>query len=299
MLPSESPEAPATPAVASPSLSPLQRAIAIFVRPAAAWDGLTGRAQWWIPFVIVLVVLLAGAAITYQRVQLPTILDTMQERVSSGEMTPEQLQRIEDFYTGPAGLAVMLGSLAVSFAVIPFVVALLIWFAVGFVLGSPFKYRHALEVGTWSSLVAIPQATLQYVLSWIHESARGVHVGFRRIAAGSRARRPHAARAGRCSWTGSVRSASGTSWSPFWARRRCRAPRASRWHGPWARCTWSRGWSGRGWRRWCGGGLSVATFVPSWRRNDVRERLHNFRTPRSSMSMASFVHEHGWRRARA
>ena len=178
MLPSESPEAPATPAVASPTLSPLQRAIAIFLRPAAAWDGLTGRAQWWIPFLLVLIVLLAGAAITYQRVQLPTILDTMQERVSSGEMTQEQLQRIEDFYTGPAGLAVMLGSLALSFAVIPFVVALLIWFAVGFVLGSPFKYRHALEVGTWSSLVAIPQATLQYVLSWIHESARGVHVGF-------------------------------------------------------------------------------------------------------------------------
>jgi hypothetical protein len=178
MLPSESPEPLATPAVAPPSLSPVQRAIAIFVRPADAWDGLAERSQWWIPLLAVMILMLAGAAITYQRVQLPTILESIEDRVAAGEMTQDQLQRIEDFYSGPAGLAVMLGSLGVSFAAVPLVVALLIWFAVGFVLGSPMRYRHALEVSAWSSLVTVPAAALQFVLQWIHQSARGVHVGF-------------------------------------------------------------------------------------------------------------------------
>jgi hypothetical protein len=175
MFPSESPEAPAA---APARLSPLQRTIAIFVRPAAAWDGLKERAQWWFPLLVVLVLTLAGSALIYHRAQLPTILEAMEERVANGDMPPEQLDRIESFYNSPAGIAIMLGTTAVSLGALPFLIALLIWFAVGFVLGSPFRYRHALEVSTWSSLVTLPPVLLWDVLAWIRQSMRGVHVGF-------------------------------------------------------------------------------------------------------------------------
>jgi len=178
MLPSESPEPTAALPAAPAPLSPLQRAIAIFVRPAAAWDGLKERAQWWIPFLTVLVLTLVGSALIYHRAQLPTILEKMEERVANGDMTADQLDRIESFYNGPAGVALMLGATAVSLGALPFLVALLVWFAVGFVLGSPFRYRHALEVSTWSSLVTLPPVLLWDVLAWIRQSMSGVHVGF-------------------------------------------------------------------------------------------------------------------------
>src|SRR5262249_22622410 len=123
MVPTDSPVPAATPAAPAPAaapvvgstaapgqLSPLQRAIAIFVRPAAAWEGLGERAQWWIPMLAVMIVTLTGSALLYHRAQLPMILDAMEERVSSGQMTSEQLQRIEEFYSGPSGLALTLGT---------------------------------------------------------------------------------------------------------------------------------------------------------------------------------------------
>lgn len=178
MLPSESPEPSAAPVAGLASLSPVQRAIAIFTRPAAAWDGLAQRGQWWIPFLIVLVVTVGGYAFIYQRAQLPTILDAIEERVSSGDMTADQLHSIEAFYSSPAGMALMMGITAVTFAAMPFVIALLVWFAVGFVLGAPFRYRQALEVSTWSSLVTVPPILLWNAFAWIRQNLHGVHVGF-------------------------------------------------------------------------------------------------------------------------
>src|SRR5215813_7591843 len=116
MVPSDSPspaalQASAALPAAAPSAEPgpssaIERAIAIFVRPAAAWGGLGERAQWWIPMVAVLIVTLIGSVLIYHRAQIPTIIDAMEEKVSSGQMTAEQLQRIEDFYSGPVGVAI-------------------------------------------------------------------------------------------------------------------------------------------------------------------------------------------------
>jgi hypothetical protein len=182
MNPSDSPEATVgasvAPSAAPARLPPLRRAFAIFVRPATAWEGLSERAQWWMPLLLVLVVTLAGSALIYRRAQVPTILDAMEEKVSSGQMTPEQLQRIEGFYTGPAGLLFTLGAGTVWLTLLPFLVALLVWFAVGFVLGSPFRYRLALEVTTWASLVTLPATALSLALAWIRQNVRGVHIGF-------------------------------------------------------------------------------------------------------------------------
>jgi hypothetical protein len=168
---------PAAATASEPGLSLFERAVAIFVRPAAAWSGLRERAQWWFPLLIVLFVTLLGTGLLYSRAILPDMLGGMEEKVANGEMTAEQLQRIEEFYRGPAGLGFTLGTGAVAMPLVTFFIALLVWFAVGFILGSPLRYRHALEVTAWSSLVTLPPALLSYVMAWIQQSMRAVHTG--------------------------------------------------------------------------------------------------------------------------
>jgi hypothetical protein len=178
MDPSDFPESAVAPTAAPPDLSLLQRAALIFVRPAAAWTGLRERAQWWFPLLLLLLVTVLGSGILYSRAYLPDMLEAMEDRIASGELTAEHVQKIEEIYRGPAGVGFSLGAATVAIVVITFLVALLVWFAVGFILGSPFRYRHALEVTAWSSLVTLPPAALSYLLAWFRQSMRGVHVGF-------------------------------------------------------------------------------------------------------------------------
>jgi hypothetical protein len=157
---------------------PIQRCIAIFTHPADAWAGLRERAQWWFPVVVLMIVTLGGSALLYHRAQLPTMFETMEEQVANGQMSADQLEKIEAFYAGPVGLSLTVGIGAVWFLASTVVAALLVWFGVGFVLGTDFKYRHALEVTAWSALVTIPAFALTAILAWIKQGFRDVHVGF-------------------------------------------------------------------------------------------------------------------------
>lgn len=178
MVSSELAVPPAASAAEPAALSPIQRTVAIFVRPASAWVGLREQAQWWFPLLVVMLVNLAGSSLTYHRAQLPTILESMEERVANGEMTAQQMEQIEGFYSGPTGLAITATVATLWGAILLFVMALLNWFAIGFVLGKPFRYRHALEVTSWSWLVSVPALALWMGLAWAKQSMRGVHVGF-------------------------------------------------------------------------------------------------------------------------
>ena len=44
------------PAGTVPTLSIVQRIVAVFANPAEAWTGLETRAQWWIPLLMVLMI---------------------------------------------------------------------------------------------------------------------------------------------------------------------------------------------------------------------------------------------------
>jgi hypothetical protein len=59
-----------------------------------------------------------------------------------------------------------------------FLVGLVVWFGVGFVLGTGMKYRLALEVASWSSLITLPAYLLTTVMAWMKQTMRGLHVGF-------------------------------------------------------------------------------------------------------------------------
>lgn len=171
-------EAVPTPAPtdAEPSMSVLQRAVAIFTRPTAAWSGLRTRAQWWFPLLILTLVNVAFSAALWERAILPMQLDAMEEQVAAGKMDAAAFDRAETMMRSPAGLA---------FAVLPWIIlsplfsllaALILMIAVGFMLGGKLPFRQAFEVSTWSGLIQVPGVLVTGVLAWTKQTMEGVHV---------------------------------------------------------------------------------------------------------------------------
>lgn len=165
-------------AVTEKPLSPLERVVAIFIRPSEAWGGLRPRAQWWIPLLIVLVVSAVSLVLVYDRAIVPMMTSQWEQMVEDGRMSPEQLEGAQSFMTGPAGKAFTVVQQVVVLFAMQFVIALLIWFGCTFVLGSKLGYRLALEVGAWSSLVTLPNSILTTALGAMKENLSEVHTGF-------------------------------------------------------------------------------------------------------------------------
>lgn len=160
------------------ALSPLQRLVAVYARPANAWGGLKERAQWWFPLLVTVIVSVASLLALYDRAMIPMITEQWDEQVAAGNMTSEQVDRMTAFMEGPTGKMVFLGQQVVMIPVLTLVAALLVWFGAGFVLGSGMKFRHAFEVAAWSGLVLVPAQLLTAALAWSRETMRGIHLGF-------------------------------------------------------------------------------------------------------------------------
>ena len=166
-----------TPAVSEASMSPFARFVAVFARPTRAWDGLRTHAQWWFPVVVVVLVGCVGSAVLQKRALIPMMTDTWEEAVQSGRMQPQAAERMEQFFESPAGYAVTLGQQVVIIPVFILLVALAIWFGVGFVLGTGLKYRLALELAAWGSLINLPAQIIAFAEAWALQTFKGVHVG--------------------------------------------------------------------------------------------------------------------------
>jgi hypothetical protein len=172
-------QAAAPVAVASTaSLSVWQRAVAIFVSPASAWGGLAERAQWWFPLVVTIVMGAAFAAALHERAVLPMITENWQEMVDSGKMSAEQLERMEAGMSGPAGVIMSAVQQVVVWPIILALMALVVWFGVGFILGTRVRFRHAFEVVAWSALVIMPGQILTGAIAWSKQTLSGIHLGF-------------------------------------------------------------------------------------------------------------------------
>lgn len=173
---SESAAAP-SPVTAEPSLSVWQRMVAVFVRPASAWGGLTTRAQWWFPFLVILLVSIVFTLALYHRAILPMIQDSWDQAVADGKMTAEQVDRASSFMSGPAGMGISLVQTLIVLPIILLITALAVWFGVGFLLGTKFRFRLAMEAVCWASLITIPGQLLTGILAWSRETMKGIHVG--------------------------------------------------------------------------------------------------------------------------
>jgi len=170
--------APAAPPPGSASLSLVQRAVAMFVRPTSAWSGLESRSQWWFPVLVIMVISAGLGAALFQRALLPMMSETWEQAVSDGRMTSEQVDRMETFMSGPVGLCMIVGQQAIAWPIILLLSALGVWFGVGFVLGTKFRYRLAFETVAWASLITLPAQLLGAALAWSRETMRGLHTGF-------------------------------------------------------------------------------------------------------------------------
>jgi len=170
-------EASAAVAPLSPRLSVWERTVRVFARPAQAWEGLQEQVQWWFPLLLVLL-LSCGVLITlFHRAYVPMILDQMEQQVASGQVPPEQVDKMEKVFASPVAMVSFVVFQGIVVAAMIFLVALVVWFGVGFVLGAKFRYRLALEAVTWSGLVTLPGQFIIAALAWSAETMKGVHIG--------------------------------------------------------------------------------------------------------------------------
>ncbi len=171
------PAAPATPD-SGRSLSIAQRCIAIFTRPNGAWAGLREKAQWWFPLLVFAIANTVIMGAIYRRAFLPMITSTWESKVESGEMSAEGYDQMVAMMSGPAGVGFFTVQQFIMSIILLLGLALAIWFGMSFVLGQKMRYRWALEVAAWSSLVSLPGVLLTGILAWVKEDFQSAHVGF-------------------------------------------------------------------------------------------------------------------------
>ena len=176
----ETNEPVAEPAVetSEPSMSPVERAIAVFARPGQAWGGLKQKAQWWFPMLIMIVIAVATTLILHDRALVPMMIESWDQQVADGQIQESQVDGMIEFFESPAGMAVTAAQQAIGTPIMMLIVALVVWFGVGFVLGTKLPFRLALEVATWTSLISIPAYIITTILAWMRETMQGIHVGF-------------------------------------------------------------------------------------------------------------------------
>jgi len=169
---------PTVPVLSPPvRLSPIARAVRIFARPATAWDDLVERGQWLPPLLASLVLWAGLQALCFDHVTVPMMQDAWNDAVSAGRMEQAQMDKMVAFFTGPTARWIVVGQQAIFWPILTLLVALVVWFGGGFVLGTKLRYRHALDVVCWSGLVSWPAIVLTFALAWQRQTFKGIHLG--------------------------------------------------------------------------------------------------------------------------
>jgi hypothetical protein len=169
---------PTVPVLSPPvRLSPIARAVRIFARPATAWDDLVERGQWLAPLLASLVLWAGLQALCFDHVTVPMMQDAWNDAVSAGRMEQAQMDKMMAFFTGPTARWIVVGQQAIFWPILTLLVALVVWFGGGFVLGTKLRYRQALDVVCWSGLVSWPAIVLTFALAWQRQTFKGIHLG--------------------------------------------------------------------------------------------------------------------------
>jgi len=169
---------PTVPVLSPPvRLSPIARAVRIFARPATAWDDLVERGQWLAPLLASLVLWAGLQALCFDHVTVPMMQDAWNDAVSAVRMEQAQVDKMMAFFTGPTARWIVVGQQAIFWPILTLLVALVVWFGGGFVLGTKLRYRQALDVVCWSGLVSWPAIVLTFALAWQRQTFKGIHLG--------------------------------------------------------------------------------------------------------------------------
>jgi Yip1-like protein len=169
---------PTVPVLSPPvRLSPIARAVRVFARPATAWDDLVERGQWLPPLLASLVLWAGLQALCFDHVTVPMMQDAWNDAVSAGRMEQAQMDKMVAFFSGPTARWIVVGQQAIFWPILTLLVALVVWFGGGFVLGTKLRYRQALDVVCWSGLVTWPAIVLTFALAWQRQTFKGIHLG--------------------------------------------------------------------------------------------------------------------------
>ena len=169
---------PTVPVLSPPvRLSPIARAVRVFARPATAWDDLVERGQWLPPLLASLVLWAGLQALCFDHVTVPMMQDAWNDAVSAGRMEQAQMDKMMAFFSGPTARWIVVGQQAIFWPILTLLVALVVWFGGGFVLGTKLRYRQALDVVCWSGLVSWPAIVLTFALAWQRQTFKGIHLG--------------------------------------------------------------------------------------------------------------------------
>jgi hypothetical protein len=169
---------PTVPVLSPPvRLSPIARAVRIFARPATAWDDLVERGQWLPPLLASLVLWAGLQALCFDHVTVPMMQDAWNDAVSAGRMEQAQMDKMMAFFSGPTARWIVVAQQAIFWPLLTLLVALVVWFGGGFVLGTKLRYRQALDVVCWSGLVSWPAIVLTFALAWQRQTFKGIHLG--------------------------------------------------------------------------------------------------------------------------
>jgi hypothetical protein len=171
------PEAPTPAAAPAPSLSLFERSVAIFARPAAAWEGLVQRPQWWFPVLVTVAIQVVVMLSLYQRAYLPMYSDQLDAQIAAGAIDPAGAARAEHLMESPVMAPIIAAIAGVIGLIMTLVLAAFVQFGDGFIVGARLSYRLALEVTAWSGLVWLPQQLLFFTLAWSQQTMKGIHFG--------------------------------------------------------------------------------------------------------------------------
>jgi len=162
----------------SPTMSPFARIGALYTRPSQAWAGLETRGQWWFPMLVTLFVMVLTTATTYDRAFLPMMTEQFEQQVASGQVQPDQAERMEEFFSSGAGRWITVGQQVIAIPIFMLISALFVWVAGGFMLGTKLTYRQALDVAAWAGLIGLPGYVLTSAIAWFRNaSMQDVHLG--------------------------------------------------------------------------------------------------------------------------
>jgi len=169
---------PTVPVLSPPvRLSPIARAVRVFARPATAWDDLVEHGQWLPPLLASLVLWAGLQALCFDHVTVPMMQDAWNDAVSAGRMEQAQMDKMMAFFSGPTARWIVVAQQAIFWPLLTLLVALVVWFGGGFVLGTKLRYRQALDVVCWSGLVSWPAIVLTFALAWQRQTFKGIHLG--------------------------------------------------------------------------------------------------------------------------
>jgi hypothetical protein len=135
------------------------------------------RGQWLPPLLASLVLWAGLQALCFDHVTVPMMQDAWNDAVSAGRMEQAQMDKMVAFFTGPTARWIVVGQQAISWPILTLLVALVVWFGGGFVLGTKLRYRQALDVVCWSGLVSWPAIVLTFALAWQRQTFKGIHLG--------------------------------------------------------------------------------------------------------------------------